>query len=637
MNCNAPLAIFCKRNNVDEKTVFIHASYRSTKKPSNALMNYNCPKPKKCSKDRLTKALKACARHAKGLRNTPRRYRDCVADICMTGNTKWATKEMNAAARNAAMRVGGNSERPAKDCFQIGAKYKDSKSGTYWLVGAFKKATEKKCKCKPTMRRLDGSLRSNKVQVVFRGMNLFKIRVNGPMDAAHIRNACRKKMMKPLCDHRSYKDAHCWPAPGRALHFSYPPHDRIMGMPVSKARGIFFYTGRHGHGSLYNTGTSTTAPRAQDRNQYTMCARKQGAGAATRTGGASTFRYRGKNLYKTRVPGVISAANIRNACGKKGLKPVCCGPWKDGKCWSNGIGMHWSYPPHDRRMGVPVSKVRGLFFYTGRVHTGALYNTGTTHRWARRNSERGYTLCEGHIKIKKKAPPKKTKKQLKKLKKNFMQVRKGVKSVCADPSKAKAARARAAAKKAKAAARRLAAKAAKAKKKAKRMKLLAAAKAAKKAAIAAKKAARAAKKAADAKKAARRAAKAAEKARKDKAAQRKAAAARKKAKRMKLAAKRAALKARKAKQQALNKKPKAKNKRPKDAKSGKGRRRRSSGNKPRFMGDEKQMQKSGGKTRQRHRKGAGRGKGPKGCKVSEKWANAHLTWCSWDSWSSWKG
>ena len=58
-------------------------------------------------------------------------------------------------------------------------------------------------------------------------------------------------------------------------------------------------------------------------------------------------------------------------------------------------GLYWSYPPHDRMMGVPTSKVRNLFFYGKH---GVMYNTGTSHRRARKNSERGYTLCEGFIK-----------------------------------------------------------------------------------------------------------------------------------------------------------------------------------------------------------------------------------------------
>ena len=67
--------------------------------------------------------------------------------------------------------------------------------------------------------------------------------------------------------------------------------------------------------------------------------------------------------------------------------------YKDGKCWTNGQRMHFSHPAHDRRMGLPVNKMRGVFFYTGRVHLGSLYNTGSTHRWRTRTEKNGYTMC----------------------------------------------------------------------------------------------------------------------------------------------------------------------------------------------------------------------------------------------------
>ena len=246
MNCNAPLAIHVKRYNVHGKTNLLHYAYYANRFQT---YHYNCPKPKKCSKKRLRLALKACARHAKGIKNTPRRCRDCIVDICATGQTKWAKKEMTAAQRLAAERVGADSERPAKKgCFEIGAKYHDSLSGKYWIVGPSGKPKRAECKCKPTKRRLDGSVRSNKVLMTYRGMNLFKIKVNNVPNAASIRNACQKKQMKPVCDNASvrlphaahllsllcsrvgfvqYKDGRCW-TNCRRMHFSYPGHDRMM-------------------------------------------------------------------------------------------------------------------------------------------------------------------------------------------------------------------------------------------------------------------------------------------------------------------------------------------------------------------------------------------------------------------------
>jgi hypothetical protein len=78
------------------------------------------------------------------------------------------------------------------------------------------------------------------------------------------------------------------------------------------------------------------------------------------------------NLFKIKVNNVMNAASIRNACQKKQMKPVCdnasvrlphaahllsllCSQvgfvqYRDGRCWTSGQRMHFSYPPHDRRM-----------------------------------------------------------------------------------------------------------------------------------------------------------------------------------------------------------------------------------------------------------------------------------------------
>jgi len=387
-----------------------------------------------------------------------------------------------------------------------------------------------------------------------------------------------------------------------------------------------------GVAAYYNTGKRSTRARKTDRWEDTMCARRAGAGAGARVGGASYFKYRGKNFYKIRVSGKISKANIRISCERLKLKPVCnVAAHRDSHCWTNGKGLYWSYPPHDRMMGVPTSKVRNLFFYGKH---GVMYNTGTSHRRARKNSERGYTLCEGFIKPKPAPKPKFAKKLAK--------LAKGQVSVCSDAAVAEARKAKAAAARAKKVAKKAAAKAAKARAdhiaRKKRKKLAAAARAAKKAAIAAAKAARAARKAA-AEKNKEKAKKLAEKAAKAKrtALKLKRAAARKRPIRISKPVKvsKRAMKKIAKKAGVRMKAPKSRRRR---RRRGSGRRRRQgSGNKPKFVGEERQSERAGGKTRTRNRKGAGHGKGPKGCKVSERWANAHLKWCSWVRWTSWSG
>ena len=118
-----------------------------------------------------------------------------------------------------------------------------------------------------------------------------------------------------MCDHNAYRDSYCYNS-GKNLHFSYPAHDRRLGVPVSKMKGAFFYTGRHGRGSLMNTGSSHRWMNNNDRNKDTMC---EGSIKPP----SKDFRYKGKSLNRVRVSGVMNAVNIRRACQRKGMRPVC--------------------------------------------------------------------------------------------------------------------------------------------------------------------------------------------------------------------------------------------------------------------------------------------------------------------------
>merc|ERR1719191_153302 len=90
----------------------------------------------------------------------------------------------------------------------------------------------------------------------------------------------------------------------------------------------------------------------------------------------------------------MSGPNIVKACNRRGLKPVCNhAHYATGACTMVGGPWYFSYPPHDRRYGVPPKKVKGAFFYSGN-RNNSLLNTGRTHRWSRYGRDRdGDTFC----------------------------------------------------------------------------------------------------------------------------------------------------------------------------------------------------------------------------------------------------
>merc|ERR1712093_56236 len=146
-----------------------------------------------------------------------------------------------------------------------------------------------------------------------------------------------------------------------------------------------YYTGRHHTGSLYNTGSTHRWRNHNDRNKNTMCAKGGAAYAVT---------YKGTKFYKVQVSGIMNAANIRRACQKNKMRPVCDhNAYRDSYCYNSGRNLHFSYPTHDRQLGVNPAIMRGIFFYTGRHHLGSLLNTGSSHRWRNNNDRNQLTMC----------------------------------------------------------------------------------------------------------------------------------------------------------------------------------------------------------------------------------------------------
>ena len=148
---------------------------------------------------------------------------------------------------------------------------------------------------------------------------------------------------------------------------------------------IFFYTGRSGRGSLYNTGSTHRWRNHNDRNKNTMCAKGGAAYAVT---------YKGNKFYKVQVSGIMNAANIRKSCRASGMRPVCdYNGWRDGSCYSSGRNLFFSHPSHDRSLGVNPAPLRNVFFYTSRHGRGSLMNTGSSHRWMNNNDRNKNAMC----------------------------------------------------------------------------------------------------------------------------------------------------------------------------------------------------------------------------------------------------
>jgi len=227
-----------------------------------------------------------------------------------------------------------------------------------------------------------------KVNFKWHGHQMHRVVVKGVMNSDSIFKACQAKKMRPVCNHASYADGRCilihsnW-------HFNHPHHARQHGVPRSLVHGTFTYCGFANHKrSLFNRGNSHRWSNNNDKNGQTICLKSHRDEAG--------FVYRHYHFLRVRVQGHMQSSNIFSACGKLKMRPVCDhANYADGKCRIVGGRWHFSHSHHARKYGLPLSKILGAYFYTGRANHGlGLMNTGSGHRWARRHKDRdGDTFC----------------------------------------------------------------------------------------------------------------------------------------------------------------------------------------------------------------------------------------------------
>jgi hypothetical protein len=219
---------------------------------------------------------------------------------------------------------------------------------------------------------------------------IYRTAVSGPMTNSNLRTTCAKRGMRPLCDHANYFDGQCVLV-NKNWHFSHPSHDRSHGIDVDVTRGAFFYT-NNGERTLQNVGHThqwTSGASTKEKNGDTFCVDYKPT--------KLEFQYMGFRMVRVPVKGVMNSANIVKACKSRKLKPACDkvgGRYEDGNCLTVGGNWHMSHPSHDRRHKVPLSKVTGSFFYSGKANGDkVLFNTGVTHKWTTGKERDGDTYC----------------------------------------------------------------------------------------------------------------------------------------------------------------------------------------------------------------------------------------------------
>merc|ERR1712054_210223 len=210
---------------------------------------------------------------------------------------------------------------------------------------------------------------------------LERVSVSGRISSHSIWKACQKKGMRPVCDHANYFDGRCVVVNGRR-HMSR--QDNRKGV-----RGAYFYCGRANHNrALQHRHRGHHWSNNNDHDGDTLCAKP-----LPRRG----FKHYGYEMVRVKVSGYMKSPQIRAACGKRNMKPLCDhANYNDGHCVSIGGHYHWSHPHHVRHyIRADQNQLKWAFFYCGRAnHRRSLLNTGRSHRWSRDNRDRdGDTFC----------------------------------------------------------------------------------------------------------------------------------------------------------------------------------------------------------------------------------------------------
>ena len=181
--------------------------------------------------------------------------------------------------------------------------------------------------------------------------------------------------------------------PLQRLHTSPPRCPRLHPRRVCRA---YACTRCFGALTFVNGSSHTCAHGQRLPLRRVLCAIRPGPGAHECSQHQACLAFNSPPSYKLIFH---QCMGHRKACAVAGMMPVCDHPvYYDGKCvLLQKYAHHWhfSHPHHDRSHGLSPSRLSGVFYYTGRHHTGSLYNNGHSHRWMNGGDKNGKTACVG--------------------------------------------------------------------------------------------------------------------------------------------------------------------------------------------------------------------------------------------------
>jgi hypothetical protein len=221
----------------------------------------------------------------------------------------------------------------------------------------------------------------------YKQWNIRLVQVKGVMESTNLAKACASKGLVPVCDHKNYADGVCETIAG-VHHWSHPHHTKHTGASRARLHSTYMYTGcSNGGKALQDIGNTHRWATHHDKDGRTLCTK------STQQKSGSKIDWRGYELMRVKINGQVNHHNMRKACAKHSMKPLCDhNNYNDGTC--HNFGNHWHFS-HQRDVKKHMKRdnnfMQGVAFYAS--GNRALVNSGHSHHWTCGKQSDIDTMC----------------------------------------------------------------------------------------------------------------------------------------------------------------------------------------------------------------------------------------------------